>query len=219
MKRLYVCLNKTCMVKVLVFIIGFLTMTSFFSELGTKLPLVSPRLILRDFLQEDIPQVIDIASHPRFSGYLRFHPEKISESVVSYIEEAIEMQKPDLITGHREVFRLAVCLKDTPSHVIGCCVFHGWTNPPNDNDQIGYFIHPEYQGCGYATEALRCLLIQYFFQYPERNVEAIVHPNNLASQKVLKKLGFSRVGEKEIDAHGRIEPRYVYSLSFQKFIY
>lgn len=184
---------------------------------GPKLPLASQRLILRDFIQEDIPQVINIASHPRFSGYLRFHPEKISESVVSYIEEAIEMQKPDLITGHREVFRLAVCLKDTPSHVIGCCVFHGWNKSPDDNDQIGYFIHPEYQGCGYATEALGCLVAPYLFQYPERIVEAIVHPNNIASQKVLKKLGFSQVGEKEIDVHGRKEPRTIYILNAQKF--
>lgn len=97
-------------------------------------------MILRDFIQEDIPQVINIACHPKFSGYLRFHPEKISESVKTYIDKAIEMQKPDVITGYREIFRLAVCLKDTPSHVIGCCVFHGWNESPDDNNQIGYFI-------------------------------------------------------------------------------
>lgn len=30
---------------------------------GPKPPLFSPRLILRDFVQEDIPSVISIASH------------------------------------------------------------------------------------------------------------------------------------------------------------
>lgn len=182
---------------------------------GPELPLTTPRLILRDLTQEDIQGVIAIASHSNFSGYLRFHPEKISRDVTCYIEEAIEAQKPDLITGRREIFRLAICLKEDPTHVIGCCVFHGWNQSSQDNDQIGYFVHPEHQGRGYATEALRHLLAAYFFQYPDRNVEAIVHPDNGGSQKVLKKLGFSKVGEKIIDAQGHREPRLVYSVSAQ----
>ena len=57
---------------------------------GPQLPLTTPRLILRDFIQEDIPAIIAIANHSEFSGYLRFHPEKISQDVTCYIEEAIE---------------------------------------------------------------------------------------------------------------------------------
>lgn len=158
---------------------------------GPELPLITPRLILRNFIHGDIPQVIAIASHSEFSGYLRFHPEKISHDVTSYIQDAIEMKEPDLITGHREVYRLAIALKEDPTHVIGCCVFHGWNRSPNDTDQIGYFIHPKHQGHGYTTEALSYLLATYFSDYPARNVDAIVHPNNAGSQKVLKKLGFS----------------------------
>lgn len=182
-----------------------------------ELPLATPRLILRDFTQKDIPEIIAIASHSEFSGYIRFHPEKISRDVTCYIEEAIEAKKPDLITGRREIYRLAVSLKEDPMHVIGCCVFHGWNKSSEDNDQIGYFIHPEHQGQGYATEAMSYLLTTYFFQYPGRNVEAIVHPHNAGSQKVLKKLGFSKSGEKIIDVHGAQEPRFVYSLRIEDF--
>lgn len=184
---------------------------------GPELPLATPRLTLRDFIQEDIPEVIAIASHSEFSGYLRFNSQKPSHDVTCYIEEAIEAQKPDLITGQREIFRLAIGLKEDPAHVIGCCVFHGWNKSPKDNDQIGYFIHPEHQGRGYATEALSYLLTSYFFQHPNRNVEAIVHPNNTGSQKVLKKMGFLRVGEKNIDVHGIQEPRLIYSVSAPDF--
>lgn len=90
---------------------------------GPELPLVTPRLILRDFVQEDIPEVIAIVSHSKFSGYLRFHPEKISHDVICYIKEAIEMQKSDLTTGQREIYRLAIGLKEDPKQIIGCLCF------------------------------------------------------------------------------------------------
>ncbi len=90
-----------------------------------KLPLQTPRLILRDFMLKDIAQVTAIANHSNFSGYLRFHPERIVFDVRKYIEEAIEAIQPDLITGHREIYRLAIGLKEDPTLIIGCCVFHG----------------------------------------------------------------------------------------------
>lgn len=96
------------MVRALILLIGLFTMNSLFSEIpiGLKLPLTTPRLILRDFIHDDISQIIAIASHPQFSGYLRFHPEKISHDVTCYIEEAIEAQKPDLISGQRFIYSL-----------------------------------------------------------------------------------------------------------------
>ena len=100
--------------------------------IGPQLPLTTPRLILRGFSQEDIPEEIAIASHSEFSGYLRFHPEKTPHDVTYYIEEAIKAQKPDLITGCREIFRLAIDLLEDPLHVIGCCVFHGWNKSADD---------------------------------------------------------------------------------------
>lgn len=185
--------------------------------IGPNLPLVTSRLILRDFVQKDIPDVIAIASHSKFSGYLRFHPERISHDVISYIQEAIELQKLDETTSSREIFRLAIGLKEDPTHVIGCCVFHGWNKSSDDHDQIGYFIHPEHQGRGYATEAMSYLLAAYFSQYPDRKVDAIVRLDNIGSQKVLEKLGFLKSGEKIIDVHGVQEPRFIYSLRAQDF--
>lgn len=176
---------------------------------GPKLPLETERLIVRDFIREDISDVIKIVSHPKFSGYLRFSPDNISHDVTSYVEEAIDMQKPK---GPREVFRLAICLKKNPSSVIGCCVLHGWNKSPQDRDQLGYFIHPDYQGHGYATEAVDCLLTTYFAQCPNKSVEAIIHPNNEASRKVMLRLGFSKSGETTIDMHGTLEPRFIFSI-------
>ena len=174
--------------------------------------------MLRDFIQADIPEVITIVNHSKFSGYpMRFRPGKIFQDVTCYIEEAINAQRTNSLTKCRELFRLAITLKEDPKHVIGCCVFDGWNKLSEGNDQIGYFIHPEYQGHGYATEAIRHLVATYFLQYPDRNVDAIVHPSNLASRKVLEKLGFAQLGKKSIDVHGAQEPRLIFSLNIQAF--
>lgn len=172
-----------------------------------QLPIINPRLILRDFVREDIPAIQQIVSDPAFTGYSRFRPENVQEDVIAYIEEAISFQKP--VGKIRDVFKLAICHKDDASVAIGCCVFDGWHQILDD--QLGYFIHPLYQGKGYAIEAMRFLLKAYFICYPLRNTGAIVHPENYASQKLLEKLGLFYIGSTTISVFGREEPRLQYS--------
>ncbi len=63
------------------------------------------------------------------------------------------------------------------------------------NPEIGYGIMDEFQGQGYATEAVR-LAVEWAFSHPEIiAVEAETDPDNVASQKVLTKCGFEANGE------------------------
>ena len=62
------------------------------------------------------------------------------------------------------------------------------------NPEIGYGILEEFQGHGYATEAVR-LALMWAFQHPQvRAVEAETDPDNAASQRVLAKCGFQEAG-------------------------
>lgn len=64
----------------------------------------------------------------------------------------------------------------------------------NKNPEIGYGIFGEFQGKGYATEAVR-IALNWAFQNPEvKAVEAETEPRNIASQKVLEKCGFKATG-------------------------
>lgn len=81
--------------------------------------------------------------------------------------------------------------------------------------RLSYWIGREFWNKGYATEAVKSI-IGYIRQYNENisNIEAEVFENNLASKKVLKKLGFSNLGK-------RLEPRsmrvlYMYGLKLLK---
>jgi RimJ/RimL family protein N-acetyltransferase len=65
----------------------------------------------------------------------------------------------------------------------------------NRNPEIGYGILDEFQGQGYATEAVKLALKWAFGQPGVVAVEAESDPDNAASQRVLNKCGFLANGE------------------------
>jgi RimJ/RimL family protein N-acetyltransferase len=67
--------------------------------------------------------------------------------------------------------------------------------PPTDIE-VGWHLHPDSWGHGYATEAARAVLDRGFAAgVPE--VFAVVYPENTASQAVCRRLGMQPMGETE----------------------
>lgn len=65
---------------------------------------------------------------------------------------------------------------------------------PNGVVTVGYGIHEEFRGNGYATELLT-LLADWALAQPEVDlVRATITPNNLASIRVVEKAGFNASG-------------------------
>jgi len=60
--------------------------------------------------------------------------------------------------------------------------------------EIGWHLHPDAQGHGYATEAARAVLDYASQAQAHQQVFAIVDPNNLPSQKTCDRLGLQLVG-------------------------
>ncbi len=59
---------------------------------------------------------------------------------------------------------------------------------------IGFDLHPDYWGSGYAMEACREILNYSFGNLELYRIGAQVYPNNHGSRKLLKRLGFSEEG-------------------------
>lgn len=59
--------------------------------------------------------------------------------------------------------------------------------------EIGYILHPDYWGRGFAYEALSVLVQRAFARFPVRALTADVDPENIASKCLLEKLGFREV--------------------------
>lgn len=75
----------------------------------------------------------------------------------------------------------------------------GGSGLPNEQGQvmIGYFIDAKSEGKGYATEALKCFTDWMFGTVSLKAVIADTLADGLASQKVLRKAGFSLLGPVE----------------------
>lgn len=60
----------------------------------------------------------------------------------------------------------------------------------NDNEvEIGFIFASSAQGKGYCSEAMRAFFVQFVGSWQIQRVIATVHPENIASQKVLQKMG------------------------------
>lgn len=76
--------------------------------------------------------------------------------------------------------------------------------PKNGQPEIGYGISPEFQGQGYATEAVRAACRWALAQPGVAAVEVETEPANAASQAVLRKVGFVPTG-----TVGKEGPRFI----------
>jgi RimJ/RimL family protein N-acetyltransferase len=99
------------------------------------------------------------------------------------------------VTKPGDVWALAfdVVERATGSSVGGC----GFKGPPDAGGmvEVAYGIEPDQRGRGYATEAADALTAFAFASGRVRLVHAHTKPENPASERVLAKCGFARLGE------------------------
>jgi len=80
--------------------------------------------------------------------------------------------------------------------------------------EIGYMLARQYWGQGYAREAVSRLLDFLFHEEQRRRVIADTDPDNVASNALLKSLGFTREGHLrgEWETHIGIRDSYIWGL-------
>ena len=88
--------------------------------------------------------------------------------------------------------RWALERQDAPG-LIGTCGLSSW-NPAWRKCTLGYEIAPASEGQGLMAEALRAALGWGFGNLGLNRVEALVHPANEASVRLLRHLGFAEEG-------------------------
>ena len=93
--------------------------------------------------------------------------------------------------------KLLICLEERPVGMVGL-------ESPTEVwglTEIGYWIHPDEWGNGYATDAVRCLCEYAFNELRLNKVYAKVFQTNNASCRVLEKVGFEREGTLRNEAY------------------
>ena len=96
---------------------------------------------------------------------------------------------------------------------IGWCSLTRW-NPGFRSASMGYCFDDAAWGHGYATEAGRALLQWAFDTLDLNRVQAETDTRNLASARVLEKMGFKREGTLREDCivNGEVSDSWVYGL-------
>ena len=82
----------------------------------------------------------------------------------------------------------------------------------DDRVELGYAIHPDHHNQGFATEALRALIL-HFFQNGFSEVKTGAFSTNLASIRVMEKAGMKKTQSKaSVNYAGKIHHCVYYSI-------
>ncbi|RHW40126.1 N-acetyltransferase [Lysinibacillus yapensis] len=85
--------------------------------------------------------------------------------------------------------------------------------------EIGYIVHPDYWGLGYATEMAKLLIDFGFSQLNLHRISATCDPRNIGSVRVLEKAGMAREGTIRDDflLHNGWRDSYIYGVLEQEW--
>jgi len=144
--------------------------------------IITDRLVIRAVQKKDAAPIYQYRSHPDVCRFQPWRPQSASE-VEAFIDSSFLIPWDMPNTRHQ----LAICLKD--GALIGDLGIHFLDDY---QVEIGYTLSPDFQGLGYATEAVR-VLVDYFFKTMKKHrVTASVEPDNARSVKLLERLGFRK---------------------------
>jgi len=144
--------------------------------------LFTVRLCLRPLTDEDAPQIFALRSDPRVNQYLDRMPCKTLEDAKVFISGIIERAKDS------SLYYWAVCIHN---ECIGAvCLFD--ISEEEQSIEIGFELMPKYFGNGYMLEATSKVVNFIFEQLKLKTINAVVHPDNSNSIKLLEKLKFAQ---------------------------
>lgn len=136
------------------------------------------RLKIRSFLPDDGQDLFEYLSQPevvKYEPYRAFTKEQAKQEAIN------RSNKSDFF---------AICLKDTGKLIGNVYLskqeFETW--------ELGYVFNLNYQGKGYATEAVTALIDSLFAGNKAQRIVAFCDPLNTASWKLLERLNMRREG-------------------------
>lgn len=142
-------------------------------------------LTLRHWKESDAKCLYNLAKNPNIGPVAGWPPHQSVEDSLNIIktvftrDECYAVLKEDALIGCVELLIHPNCN-------------HWWGE---GSAELGYWIGEDYQGQGYATEASEALINRAFGELDIERIYASFRQENLASKRVLEKLGFEYYSE------------------------
>jgi RimJ/RimL family protein N-acetyltransferase len=168
--------------------------------------LLTPRLRLREFVEQDFVDLRDMDSRAEMHTYEREMPDtdETRRSLETYIHDQCE--------APRTTYRLAITILPE-NNVRGVMKLSRQWEAIREWE-VGWAIHPDEWGKGYATEAASYVMDWGFRELNIHRIVAFCHTSNSASVRVMEKLGMHQDGmlRQTRWLHGEWWDEYVYAI-------
>lgn len=171
-------------------------------------PIATARLDLRPFEPDDLQALHAIESRPDVARYLYRGPRLRDETARSLAQRI--RQRAIVAEGDKLI--LAMVLR-AESRLVGDVTL-AWLSETHARGEIGFILHPDFQGRGLAREAAETMLRLGFEGLGLHRIIGRCDARNTASARLMERLGMAREAHFRQNEHvkGEWTDEYVYAL-------
>ncbi len=144
------------------------------------------RLTLRAHREEDLPAFFALYADPRVTRYWSFPAWTDIEQARERFDGVLDGNDPARMLGW------AIATRDDDRLIGGVTLFG--INQAQGRAELGYSLHTDHWGHGYAREAVALVLAHAFDVLHLRRIEADIDPRNAASCRLVQRFGFVHEG-------------------------
>jgi RimJ/RimL family protein N-acetyltransferase len=175
--------------------------------------LKSARTIIRQLRDSDFEPFLQYRCDPDVARFQLWDSFSQQDAV-----EFIKKHKSAQPGTPGEWIGLAIALEKT-GDLIGDCAFKISDEDPAQAE-IGFNLSPRFQGRGFATEAVRCLLDYLLCELDLHRVTAVTDCENAAAVALLERVGMRREGHflQNVWFKGRWGDEYLYAILQDEWI-
>lgn len=149
--------------------------------------LTTDRLILRQMNISDENEIFQLRTDDRVQKYLDRPKANSLDDVRKFIERI------DTGIANNENIMWGVCRKNDDMLIGTVCYFN--IIKDDSKAEIGYELLPDYQGKGFMQEAFTQVIDYGFNVLKLELIEAVIHPENSRSIKLIERNGFTYKGK------------------------
>ena len=170
------------------------------------------RMIMKTGVAEDLSEIVSYFQRNQLF-LAPFEPIQPDIFYTKAKQRAI-MKNDSLERKEEKSLRLWLFEKSNPQRVIGSIRFSNVVRGAFQSCFLGYRLDQDCQGRGLMTEALRRSIPLAFHHLHLHRIEANVMPRNMASRRVVEKLGFREEGlaSRYLKIYGKWEDHIHYAL-------
>lgn len=148
--------------------------------------LETERLLIRDIILDDKHAIFNYRSDAEANKFQSWIPETLKD-----VEQFIERNNKEF-NQPESWYQFLITEKDTKA-VIGDIGIH-FFGSENLQVELGITLNKDFQGRGYASEALKGVINFLFSDLKKHRIMASIDPENIDSLKLMERIGFRKEG-------------------------